>query len=116
MLKRAFDLVSNLANVNVATVTRLLAVRNPDRFVSVNGASIVGLSQLSGITQKDLCTSSGYVALIRWVMSQPWWATADPEDKTSIIWQQRAAMLDILAYDGEVSKGMESDDDHVIDE
>jgi hypothetical protein len=116
MLKRAYDLITNLNSVNFATVTRLLAVRNPDRFVSVNGASIAGLSQMSGITQKNLHTSDGYVALTRWVMHQPWWSTADPQDETSIYWRQRAAMLDILAYDGEVSKGMESDDDHVIDE
>jgi hypothetical protein len=116
MVKRAFDLVTNLDNVSFATVTRLLAVRNPDRFVSVNGESIAGLSKMSGITQKDLKTSSGYVALTRWVMKQPWWSTEDPQDDTSIYWRQRAAMLDILAYDGDVTKGMESDDDYLTDE
>ena len=102
MVKRAFDLVTNLDNVSFATVTRLLAVRNPDRFVSVNGESIAGLSKMSGIT--------------RWVMKQPWWSTEDPQDDTSIYWRQRAAMLDILAYDGDVTKGMESDDDYLTDE
>lgn len=60
MSSPAFDRVS------VATVSRLMAVRHPDRFVSVNKASIVGLSRLSGISQTDLHSSAGYVALIRW--------------------------------------------------
>jgi HKD family nuclease len=116
MVKRAFDLVTSLDKVSVATVTRLLAIRHPDRFVSVNGASVAGLSQLSGIPQTDLHTSAGYVALIRWVMSQPWWATADPEDETSIYWRQRAALLDILVYAGDTTKGMEPEDDYLADE
>lgn len=109
MIKRAFDLVTSLDRVNVATVSRLLAVRHPDRFVSVNAASVAGLSQLSGISQTDLHTSVGYVALIRWVMNQPWWSTPDPKDETSAYWQQRAALLDILAYSGDPSKGTESE-------
>ena len=74
MIKRAFDIITSLDRVNVATASRLLAVRHPDRFVSVNKASIAGLSMLSGISQRDLHSSAGYVALIRWVMNQPWWS------------------------------------------
>jgi hypothetical protein len=116
MIKRAFDLITSLNRVNVATVSRLLAVRHPDRFVSVNKASIAGLSQLSGISQTDLHTSAGYVALIRWVMSQPWWSAPDPQDETSLYWRQRAALLDILTYAGDPSKGTESEVDYDVND
>lgn len=108
MVERAFDLVTGLPNVNVATFTRLLAIRSPDRFVSVTGMSTAGLSKLSGISQKDLHTAPGYVDLIRWVMRQPWWNTNDPGDGTSLYWRNRAALLDILAYAGDNSSGMDA--------
>jgi hypothetical protein len=116
MIKRAFDLITSLDRVNVATVSRLLAVRHPDRFVSVNKASTAGLSLLSGISQTDLHSSAGYVALIRWVMNQPWWSAPDPQDETSIYWRQRAALLDILAYSGDPSKGTQSESDYDVDD
>ena len=116
MIERAFDIVTGLDRVTVATVSRLLAVRHPDRFVSVNKASIAGLSALSGISQTELHSSAGYVALIRWVMKEPWWSTPDPKDETSIYWRQRAALLDILAYAGDPSKGTQSEGDYDIED
>jgi hypothetical protein len=116
MIKRAFELITGLDRVSVATVSRLLAVRHPDRFVSVNKASIAGLSLLSGISQTDLHTSDGYVALIRWVLQQPWWSVPDPQDETSLYWRQRAALLDILAYSGDPSKGTQSEGDYEADD
>lgn len=112
MLTRAFELITNLDRVNVGTVTRLLAVRHPDRFVSVNGASIAGLAKLSGMSQKELGTAKGYAALIRWVMNQTWWNCADPEDDTSLYWRHRAALLDIIAYSGDPEKGTEAERDY----
>lgn len=107
MVTRAFNLVTSIDRVASGTLTRLLALRRPDHFVSVNGQSIVGLSALSGIPQKELQTAKGYVALTRWVMSQPWWGTPEPTDGTAIYWRNRAALLDIFAYAGDNSKGME---------
>ena len=108
MVARAFDLVTGINRVSTATLTRLLALRRPDHFVSVNGQSRAGLSILTGISQKDLQTASGYVALTRWVMNQPWWPTPDPMDETTIYWKNRAALLDIFVYAGDNSKGMEA--------
>ena len=108
MVARAFDLVTSIDRVATGTLTRLLALRRPDHFVSVNGQSIAGLSAMSGISQKDLQTAKGYVALTRWVMGQPWWSTPDPMDETTIYWKNRAALLDIFAYAGDNSKGMET--------
>ncbi len=109
MLRRAFDLVTSLDRVDVGTVTRLLAVRQPDRFVSVNGASKAGLAKLSGVSQSDLSTAKGYAALIRWVMEQAWWNCSDPKDDTSLYWRQRAALLDVLSYSGDPEKGTEAE-------
>ena len=111
MLQQAFENVTDLPGIGVATVTRLLALMHPDRFVSVNGASIAGLSQLSGISQTDLRTSTGYVALISWVTKQAWWSAPRPEGDTSVYWSQRAALLDILAYAKDSSKRMEPGDE-----
>ena len=97
-------------------MSRLLAVRHPDRFVSVNKASIAGLSLLSGISQTDLHTSDGYVTLIRWVLQQPWWSVPDPQDETSPYWRQRAALLDILAYSADPSEGTQSEGDYEADD
>lgn len=107
MIARAFDLVTSIDRVATGTLTRLLALRRPDLFVSVNGQSIAGLSSLTGISQKELQTAKGYVALTRWVMNQPWWTAPDPRDESTLYWRNRAALLDIFAYAGDNSKGME---------
>ncbi len=111
MLQRAYETVTSLPGIDVATVTRLLSLMRPDRFVSVNGASIAGLSQLSGISQTDLKTSTGYVELIRWVTQRAWWSVPKPEGDTGAYWNQRAALLDILAYRGDSSRRMKPEEE-----
>jgi hypothetical protein len=67
-------------------------------------------------THVPIKTQSEYVALIRWVMNQPWWSAPDPQDETSLYWGQRAALLDILTYSGGPSKGTRSEGNHEVDD
>jgi len=107
MVKNAFELITNVHRVNVGTATRLLAVRYPDRFVSINDESSREFSRLSAIPQKQLRTSDGYVALVKWIRQQKWWQSSDPANETSKFWRQRAALMDILTYAGDPHEDMD---------
>jgi hypothetical protein len=75
-----------------------------------------GQHRLNMPTHVPIKTQSEYVALNRWVMNQPWWSAPDPQDETSLHCGQRAALLDILTYSGDPSKGTRFEGDYDDDD
>jgi hypothetical protein len=84
--------------VGVGTATRLLAIKRPDRFLSVNGGSTPGLKDLFHV---DPTTPTGYMKLLKSVWKFQW--CTDPahqkmSDVESRMWAARVALLDALVY------------------
>lgn len=87
-----------LHGVKLGVATRLLAVKRPDLFVSVNNASNPKLSKLLGRNQ--LTTAKQYVGLLQSVWQLDWHLSPPPADPSQhIAWQRRAALLDCVLYE-----------------
>lgn len=88
--------------IGPAAATRWLALARPDRFVSVNRAARVLLSQNSGLPQSKI-TEDKYGEFLAWLWNRPWFhemdetQLADPLERD--IWHCRAALVDAFAYD-----------------
>ena len=96
----AVDTIVRLPRFSMATATRLLTLARPDRAVSINGASKAGLARLTGRTQYWISEPRNYGMLLRWVYAQRWYQSPVPADAGEAgLWQARAALLDVLAYD-----------------
>ena len=96
----AVDTIVRLPRFSMATATRLLTLARPDRAVSINGASKAGLARLTGRTQYWISEPRNYGMLLRWVYAQRWYQSPVPADTgEASLWQARAALLDVLAYD-----------------
>ena len=98
--RTAVDTIVRLPRFSMATATRLLTLARPDRAVSINGASKAGLARLTGRTQYWISEPRNYGMLLRWVYAQRWYQSPVPADAgEASLWQARAALLDVLAYD-----------------
>ncbi|WP_057920472.1 hypothetical protein [Lysobacter capsici] len=78
--------------------SRLLSVKRPDVFVSVNNGSKPKLARLIG--GKRIDTVKQYLALLDRIWSTKWYGASEPEDEHSAsIWCCRAALLDSALYE-----------------
>jgi len=85
----------------VGVATRLLALARPDKAVSVNQGSCLGLHRLWELpkTPSSLGTQKNYRRLLVHVYNQPWYHTPQPEDfLEQTIWSMRAALIDSFVY------------------
>ena len=79
----AVDTIVRLPRFSMATATRLLT-----------------LARLTGRTQYWISEPRNYGMLLRWVYAQRWYQSPVPADAGEAgLWQARAALLDVLAYD-----------------
>lgn len=84
-----------------AGATRLVCMKRPDYFVSVNNRSASNLAVQFGIKASDLNDVDNYWAtVIAPMMLTPWWADERPVDPQQAgVWDFRAALVDILVKD-----------------
>lgn len=97
---RALEDISNIDGFAEGVATRLMAVVRPDRAISVNKKSKKGLAALFELPKSQLVKH--YEELLDRVASQSWHKTPKPTDPFELwVWNKRAALLDVFAYDYE---------------
>jgi hypothetical protein len=81
-----------------AGATRLVCMKRPDYFVSVNSRSAANLAKLLTVLESELSDVSKYWdTVIAPMMMTPWWTEDRPSDATQAeVWNFRAALLDVL--------------------
>lgn len=98
----AFDSLTKVKWVSAGVASRLLLSVRPDVFVSVNRGSKHLLNEQVGLTFPDEDKSKirkHYGRLLEMVMGAPWWSAPRPRDLHGrVIWDARAALLDIFLY------------------
>ena len=98
LIEEVLKKLTKLKGVKVGVASRLLAVKRPDVFVSVNNGSKPKLARL--IQGKRIETVKQYLALLNHIWSTEWYASREPEDDHGAsIWRRRAALLDAALYE-----------------
>ena len=95
------EFIKSHERFGVACASRFLALARPDKAVSVNDGSRIGLSKISGLPKSvnSLGSASNYKKLLEWVYSQPWYQTPKPNDEAQReIWSRRDALMDSFVY------------------
>ena len=97
----AYASLWDLPDIGEGIASRLLALAKPDRFVSVNRKSRVGLAKCFG---PDMPTALGvpknYRKLLERIYRRTWFREPAPQDERGQdIWRMRAALLDCFVYD-----------------
>jgi len=99
VVARAYEDLRALDGVGHAIATRFLTLRRPDVFLSVNSASLAGLSQILNVPESRLMTWAGYSEGLRRLWNAPWWKTPKPSDPfEQKLAHNRAALVDFLVY------------------
>lgn len=84
--------------VKIGVVSRFLAVKRPDLFVSVNNGSKPQLARLIG--GRRIEKAQQYVSLLEYIWGTDWHRSERPEDADeALIWERRAALLDAALYE-----------------
>lgn len=101
MIRKAFGEAEGLPWVRMASVTRLLCVKRPDYFITVNRGNRRLMRQVLGVLPGQLDVD-GYLALLRRIQALPWWdpgagPMADPLQ--AWMWRARVALLDTFFYE-----------------
>lgn len=90
--------MTKIHGVSIGVASRLMAVKRPDLFVSVNKGSQRGLGRLLG--RGLISTPEHYRSLLDVVWSSDWYRSPQPENpREKIVWQRRAALLDSALYE-----------------
>ena len=90
----------------VATASRLLALKRPDWFMAINEGNLAGISDAFGIARTRLKADQHWVdeyweRLVEPLRFSDWWHRERPVDELDgQIWDNRAALLDSLYYNG----------------
>ena len=97
LYKKAFEHDSRKGDI--ASASRLLAMRRPDSFVCYSKANRRGLSAHFGVAASGVNLDSYWPSLIEPITLSSWWRAARPRGNEGKIWEGRAAFLDALFYD-----------------
>ncbi|MCB9682172.1 MAG: hypothetical protein H6733_11965 [Alphaproteobacteria bacterium] len=97
------DIVA-LPGFGPATASRVLLAERPDYYVMLNNFSTRRLSTITGLdlptTLMPASAGQHYRAILEAVYRAPWFQSAPPSDPWELdLWQGRAALLDVLAYE-----------------
>lgn len=100
----SYEALRNVDGVGPGIATRLLTLARPDRFVSLNRASRVGLADFSGLAFSTLGTPQNYSRLLKAVYKQDWYRAPAPRNEDErTIFRMRTALLDCFVYDAQDS-------------
>ena len=89
-----------LAGFGPGVVTRLLALARPDRLVSVNGGSRLGLGELFELAPATLGQPRNYRRLLEALYKLPWYGDRPGRSRREQrLWSMRAALIDSFVYD-----------------
>lgn len=89
--------VLDAPGVNFGGATRLLAMRRPDRFISLNKASRKKIKALFGLAPSR---PPSYLELLHRVWAMPWCASKEPTKlRERRVWKARVALLDAIFYE-----------------
>jgi hypothetical protein len=92
------DGMTRIHGVSIGVASRLMAVKRPDLFVSVNKGSQRGLGRLLG--RGVISTPDHYRSLLDVVWSRDWYRSPSPDcPREKIVWERRAALLDSALYE-----------------
>jgi hypothetical protein len=88
-------------DIQIATATRLLAIKRPDTFVCFDARNKARLCEAFGIKRK-IGYEEYWDSIIQRVITQAewWFAPPPPSGVERQVWEARAAFLDSLYYDG----------------
>jgi hypothetical protein len=91
--------------VGLGVGSRILAVKRPDLFVTLNAANKTLVRKLFGAAPFSV---RRYLAWHEQIWAFPWWSAPEPrvgrDEKR--VWRARVALLDALLYDVPESGGM----------
>ena len=91
--------IRQLDRFGPAVATRFLALARPDRLVSVNGPSSIGLGLFAGMEQDKDHLATNYGELLQAIHAKEWCSAPEPVDaKEREIWRCRAALVDAFVY------------------
>lgn len=97
LILRTFDRASSFQGVGLACWTRLLSMKRPDYFLSVNSAN---KDRIRGVFGSAPGSPRAYLELTRRILSLPWASASAPEDEAEReIWEGRVALLDAILYE-----------------
>jgi hypothetical protein len=83
--------------VKMAKKSRLLTLRRPDRFLTVNNGNKLRMMQVFGVWPR---TADSYLELHKKIWEYPWFRVPAPEDKNEEqVCDARVALLDALLYE-----------------
>lgn len=97
---KSYSALRNVDGVGPGIATRLLTLARPDRFVSVNSASRIGLANCFGLAPTSLARPKHYAALLTAIYEQDWYRKPAPGNaRERAISRIRIALLDSFVYD-----------------
>jgi len=90
----------NVDGVKEGIATRLLTLARPDRFVSLNNGSRVGLARCFGLRPSTLGHPRNYRRLLTKIYNQEWYSEPTPRSaRERAVYWMRTALLDCFVYD-----------------
>ena len=91
------DGITQIHGVAFATATRLLVVKRPDLFISLNNASRERISEVFGGAPTN---TAAYLRLLHRIWQMPWFQARRPADiHGQRLWDARVALLDAVMYE-----------------
>jgi len=96
-IERFFETTSKIEGVGFGVATRLLTVKRPDLFISVNKSSRGRIKEVFG---RAPATPTAYLALLRRIWAMPWYLSTRPNERNQQrVWDARVALLDAVMYE-----------------
>jgi HKD family nuclease len=96
--KKELLLAFDRGGINVATATRLLAMKRPDYFLCINDKNERGLAKDLGFAYSTLSLDNYWERVIEPIIQSLWWNEEHPSANEKMIWNTRTAMLDIIYF------------------
>ena len=95
----SYEELYSLDGVGEGIAMRLLTLARPDRFVSLNSGSRVGLAKLAGRAPSTLRKPQNYSRLLTTIYDQEWHKEPTPRNaRERAISRMRTALLDFFVY------------------
>ena len=100
----AYREMQSVDGVGVGVTTRLLTVARPDRVVSLNGGSSMGLARCAAVRPTTLTEEPrNYEKLLRFIYAKPWFRAPETACRSPLEREARSmrvALLDCFVYRG----------------